>query len=135
MNDSTPTTARIGVTSGRMIRKNVVVCDAPSTLADSSSSIGTVSKKPFISHVFTPRAPPMYSRIRLHERVEADRRVQVGDGREHDVDGHDGQELREHLDDQQEQQARPATAEPEARERVGGERREGQREQGRERRR
>ena len=43
------------------------MCDAPSTLADSSSSIGTVSKKPFISHVFTPSAPPMYSRIRLHE--------------------------------------------------------------------
>ena len=42
-----------------MIRKNVVVCDAPSTLADSSSSLGTVSKKPLMSHVFTPSAPPM----------------------------------------------------------------------------
>ena len=33
-------------------------CDAPSTLADSSSSFGTVSKKPLMSHVFTPSAPP-----------------------------------------------------------------------------
>ena len=58
MNPSSPTTTRIGTTSGRMIWKNVVVCDAPSTLADSSSSLGTVSKKPLISHVLTPIAPP-----------------------------------------------------------------------------
>ena len=31
---------------------------APSTRADSSSSFGIVSKKPFISHAWTPIEPP-----------------------------------------------------------------------------
>ncbi len=58
MNASSPATAMIGETRGSRIRKKIPVCEAPSTVADSSSSFGTVSKKPFISQVFTPSAPP-----------------------------------------------------------------------------
>jgi hypothetical protein len=58
MNDSSALTARIGVTSGMMMRKNVCECEAPSIIADWSSSFGSVSRKPFISQVFTPSAPP-----------------------------------------------------------------------------
>jgi hypothetical protein len=54
--ESMPTTAMIGVTSGRMRGTKVRACPAPSTLADSSMSRGTVSKKPFMSLVFTPSA-------------------------------------------------------------------------------
>ena len=58
MNASRPVTARIGVTGGRMMSKKTCECVAPSTFADSSRSLGMVSKKPFISQVFTPSAPP-----------------------------------------------------------------------------
>jgi hypothetical protein len=66
MKPSRPVTARIGATSGRMIPKKIWAWVAPSTLADSSRSLGMVSKKPFMSQVFTPSAPPMYSRSRPH---------------------------------------------------------------------
>jgi len=57
------TTARIGRTSGKMIRQKISQSDAPSMRADSSSSRGIESKKPFISHVLIPSAPPRYTRI------------------------------------------------------------------------
>ncbi len=62
MNDSTNTTARIGVATGRMILKKVCAWLAPSTLADSSSSFGMVSKKPLMSQALMPMAPPRYTR-------------------------------------------------------------------------
>ena len=66
MKPSSPVMARIGATSGRMMPKKICEWVAPSTLADSSRSFGMVSKKPFISQVFTPRAPPRKSRISAH---------------------------------------------------------------------
>lgn len=51
-------TARIGVVNGRMMRKKICTWLAPSISADSSISLGSVSKKPFMSHVFTLRAVP-----------------------------------------------------------------------------
>ena len=51
-------TASTGVARGRITPQNTCVGVAPSTRADSSSSFGTVSKKPLMSHVFTPSAPP-----------------------------------------------------------------------------
>ena len=56
-------TARTGAASGRTTPQNTCAGVAPSTRADSSSSFGIVSKKPFISHVFTPIAPPRYTTI------------------------------------------------------------------------
>ncbi len=53
-----PTTAMIGAASGMTTPQKICDGVAPSTRADSSSSRGIVSKKPFISHVFTPSAPP-----------------------------------------------------------------------------
>ena len=50
-------TARIGVTSGMMIRKNVCTWLAPSTFAASSRDIGKVSKKPLISHTWPSELP------------------------------------------------------------------------------
>ena len=47
-----------GVARGRMMPQKICAGVAPSTRADSSSSEGIVSKKPFISQVFTPMAPP-----------------------------------------------------------------------------
>ena len=58
MKPSSPVTARIGVTSGRMMPKKICEWVAPSTFADSSRSFGMVSKKPFISQVVVPSAPP-----------------------------------------------------------------------------
>src|SRR5438270_6739571 len=58
MNDHSPTTARIGSASGRITPQKIWPAVAPSTRADSSNSFGMESKKPFISHVFTPIAPP-----------------------------------------------------------------------------
>ena len=58
MNDSSPTTARIGATSRRMIVQKICACVAPSILAASSSSRGTVLKNPYMRNVFTPSAPP-----------------------------------------------------------------------------
>ena len=57
-------------------------------------------------------------------RVEADRRVELGDRGEHQEDRHDRQELREHLDQQQRQQPDPAAAEPHPAEGVRGQRRQ-----------
>ena len=54
---SSPLTARIGVTSGRTIRKNTCTWLAPSIIAASSSDLGSASKKPLISHT-CPSAPP-----------------------------------------------------------------------------
>ena len=56
-------TARTGTASGRMTPQKIWVGVAPSTRADSSSSFGIVSKKPFISQVLTPIAPPRYTRM------------------------------------------------------------------------
>src|SRR4029079_17999766 len=61
--------------------------------------------------------------------VEPDDRIQVRDLGEDDVDGHDRQERGEHLDDQQEQQARATALEPVPRERERRERGEREREQ------
>ena len=58
MKESSPITASTGAASGRMTPQKICAGVAPSTRADSSSSIGIVSKKPFISQVFTPSAPP-----------------------------------------------------------------------------
>ncbi len=58
MKEMSPTTARTGAASGRTTPQKICAGVAPSTRADSSSSRGIVSKKPFISHVFTPIAPP-----------------------------------------------------------------------------
>jgi hypothetical protein len=57
-NDSMKTVTRIGITSRRVIVKKIRACDAPSTLAASSSSRGTVSKYPLSSHTLAPIAPP-----------------------------------------------------------------------------
>ena len=58
MNESSPTTASTGAPSGSTTPQKICAGVAPSTRADSSSSGGIVSKKPFISHAFTPIAPP-----------------------------------------------------------------------------
>ena len=58
MNDQSPMTASTGSASGSTTPQKICAAVAPSTRADSSSSFGMVSKKPFISHVFTPIAPP-----------------------------------------------------------------------------
>ena len=41
-----------------MMPKKIWAWVAPSTRADSSRSLGMVSRNPFISQVFTPSAPP-----------------------------------------------------------------------------
>ena len=51
-------TASTGSASGRTTPQKICAAVAPSTRADSSSSFGIVSKKPFINQVFTPIAPP-----------------------------------------------------------------------------
>src|SRR5204862_74572 len=56
-------TARTGAASGSTTPQNTCAGVAPSTRADSSSSLGIVSKKPFMNHVFTPIAPPRYTTI------------------------------------------------------------------------
>jgi hypothetical protein len=66
MNPSSPVTARIGVIRGRMIPKKIWAWVAPSTRADSSRSLGMVSRNPFISQVFAPRAPPRYRMVSDH---------------------------------------------------------------------
>ncbi len=58
MYESSPTTASTGAASGRMIAPEHLAGVAPSTRADSSSESGIESRKPFMSHVFTPSAPP-----------------------------------------------------------------------------
>ena len=111
MNESIAVTASTGLTSGRMIRKNAHRVHPPSILADSSSSWGPCRRSPSSATCSrrarrpgTARSGPM--------GVEADRRVLVGDLGEHEVDRHDRQELREHLDEQQGQQAHPTAPEP-----------------------
>ena len=82
-----------------MIPKKIWECVAPSTLADSSRSLGMVSKKPFISQVFTPeRAAEVEQDAGPTVVLKPIDRPQVGDLGEHQVEGHDRQELREHLD-------------------------------------
>ena len=58
MNESRPITASTGRPSGRMTIQKIWAAVAPSTRADSSSSWGIESKKPFISHALTPSTPP-----------------------------------------------------------------------------
>ena len=58
MNTNSATIASTGVTSGSMMRKNTCAWVAPSIWADSSNSLGTVSKKPFINQVLMLSAPP-----------------------------------------------------------------------------
>ena len=58
MNDSRPTTARIGATRRRMIVKKMRACPAPSIFAASSIDAGIVLKNPYMRNVFTPSAPP-----------------------------------------------------------------------------
>lgn len=48
MKDSSPTTARIGATRRRIMVKKIRACPAPSILAASSISTGTVLKNPYI---------------------------------------------------------------------------------------
>ena len=48
MNDSRPTTARMGATRRRMIVKKMRACLAPSILAASSMDTGTVLKNPYM---------------------------------------------------------------------------------------
>jgi hypothetical protein len=55
------TTASTGAARGSTTPQNTCDGVAPSTRADSSSSFGIVSKKPFISQQFTPSAPPRYT--------------------------------------------------------------------------
>ena len=59
---SSPETARIGVMSGRMIRKKIVAWPAPSIVAASSSERGIASKKPLMSHTW-PSAKPHRTRM------------------------------------------------------------------------
>src|SRR5690606_35385084 len=58
MKTRSPTMASTGAASGSRILKNSWACEALSTRAASSSSAGTVSKKPFISQVLMLSAPP-----------------------------------------------------------------------------
>ena len=44
MNENSAVTATAGLASGRTMRKKIVACEAPSISADSSSSLGMVSK-------------------------------------------------------------------------------------------
>src|SRR5699024_1378089 len=46
------TTANIGLAKGNIIVKNILICPAPSILADSSNSFGIVSKYPFTKNAF-----------------------------------------------------------------------------------
>src|SRR5881628_1939478 len=62
-NESRPTTASTGDASGRTTPQKTCAGVAPSTRADSSSSDGIVSKKPFNNHVLTPITPPRYTTI------------------------------------------------------------------------
>ena len=48
MNDSSPMTARMGATSGRMMVKKMRAWPAPSIYAASSIDPGTVRKNPYI---------------------------------------------------------------------------------------
>jgi hypothetical protein len=48
MKEKSAVTATAGLASGRMMRKKITACEAPSISADSSSSLGMVSKYPFI---------------------------------------------------------------------------------------
>ena len=57
-NEISATTASTGAASGSTTPQKICAAVAPSTFADSSSSVGIVSKKPFISHACTPSAPP-----------------------------------------------------------------------------
>ena len=41
-----------------MSRQKICACVAPSIFADSSISIGTVLKNPYMRNVFAPSAPP-----------------------------------------------------------------------------
>ena len=57
-NEIRPTTTSTGAASGRTTPQKICAGVAPSTRADSSSSVGIVSKKPFISQACTPIEPP-----------------------------------------------------------------------------
>ena len=57
-NEIRATTASTGAARGMTTPQKICAGVAPSTRADSSSSIGIVSKKPFISQACTPIAPP-----------------------------------------------------------------------------
>ncbi len=57
-NEISATTTSTGAASGSTTPQKICAAVAPSTRADSSSSFGIVSKKPFISQVCTPIAPP-----------------------------------------------------------------------------
>src|SRR5205085_12085004 len=57
-NEISATTTSTGVASGSTTPQKIWAGVAPSTRADSSSSFGIVSKKPFINQAWTPIAPP-----------------------------------------------------------------------------
>ena len=108
MNDQRPTTASTGSASGSTTPQKICAGVAPSTRADSSSSFGMVSKKPFISHVFTPIAPPRYTRMSARYVFSPIAGKIVADVEDDQVDRDDRQELREHLDQEQREHAHRA---------------------------
>src|SRR5581483_6641084 len=57
-NEISATTASTGAASGSTTPQKIWAAVAPSTRADSSSSVGMVSKNPFISQACTPIEPP-----------------------------------------------------------------------------
>ena len=114
--------ASTGAASGKMIRKNVWLCVAPSIWALSSRSRGIgVEEALDQPGVGTQRAAEVEEHDR-HDRARADRRVRVVELVDHHVDGHERQRRREHLDQQQGEQPGPAALEPQPGEGVGGQR-------------
>ncbi len=94
-----------------MIRKKTCTWLAPSIIAASSSDIGIESKKPLISHP-GERAAAHHQDV-AGQRVEADGGDHLADLGEHQVERDRGEELREHLDQQQREQAAATALEPE----------------------
>ena len=89
MNENSPTTASTGAASGSITPQKTCAGVAPSTRADSSSSAGIVSKKPFISHVFTPMRAAEVDDDQPGQRVQADDAEDVADVEDDQVDRDD----------------------------------------------
>src|SRR4029450_693476 len=141
MKPSSPVTARIGATSGRMIPKKIWGGEAPGTGGsggperqdDPEEDLGVrgpVDLGRFVQVLgdgveealhepgVHPQRPAHVQQEQAPHGVEPDRGPQVGDGREHQVEGDDGQELREHLYQQDREEPEPSALEPEARGRI-----------------
>ncbi len=83
-----------------------------------------MSKKPFMSHVFTPMTPPRWTRIRpvsVFSPMTWKTSAEVEDDQ---VDRDDEEHLRKHLDQKQEDHPDAPALEAEAAERVGAKRAE-----------